>query len=128
MKSKNMKRFSVGIMVLWAAGCLAQTQSGFPIAPPGASDGQLQAKDLEGKRGKLQVDDFTGSFGYSIPIQCAPARDGSDPALALAYSSKGENGWCGVGWKLDLGYIERNTHEGVPVPYSTTTHFSAETI
>jgi RHS repeat-associated protein len=123
MKSKNMKRFSVGIMVLWAAGCLAQTQSGFPIAPPGASDGQLQAKDLEGKRGKLQVDDFTGSFGYSIPIQCAPARDGSDPALALAYSSKGENGWCGVGWKLDLGYIERNTHEGVPVPYSTTTHF-----
>jgi len=123
MKSKNMKRFSFGILVLWTVSCLAQTQSGFPIAPPGASDGQVQAKDLEGKRGKLQVDDFTGSFGYSIPIACAPARNGSEPALALAYSSKGENGWCGVGWKLDLGYIERNTHEGVPIPYSATTHF-----
>ena len=89
------------------------------MAPPGASDEQVQAKDLVGKRGKLQVDDFTGSFGYSIPIPCAPARNGSEPALALAYSSKGENGWCGMGWKLDIGYIERNTQNGIPIPYST---------
>jgi len=121
MKSINVKRFSVGIMVLWTASCLAQTQSGFPIAPPSANDQQIQAKDLEGKRGKLQVDDFTGSFGYSIPIQCAPARNDSQPALALTYSSKNENGWCGVGWKLDVGYIERNTQNGIPIPYSA--HF-----
>jgi RHS repeat-associated protein len=119
----NMKRFSVGIIVLWmAASCLAQSPSGFPVAPPGGSDGQVQAKDLEGKRGKLQVDEFTGSFGYSIPIACAPARNGSEPALALVYSSKGENGWCGVGWKLDIGYIERNTQNGIPVPFSATSH------
>ena len=42
--------------------------------------------------------------------------------MALAYSSKGENGWCGVGWKLDVGHIERNTQNGIPVPYSATTH------
>ncbi len=118
-----MKRVSIGILVLWTVSCLAQTQTGFPIAPPGAADGQVQAKDLEGKRGKLQVDDFTGSFGYAIPIQCAPARNGSEPALALSYSSKGENGWCGVGWKLDIGYIERNTQNGIPIPYSATTHY-----
>lgn len=118
-----MKRLLVGISVLWTAATgLAQTQSGFPVAPPGASDEQVQAKELAGKLGKLQVDDFTGSFGYSIPIACAPARNGSEPALALAYSSKGENGWCGVGWKLDLGYIERNTQNGIPIPYSATTH------
>ena len=124
MKSKNsLKRFSVGIIMLgMAASCLAQSGTGFPVAPQGASDGQVQAKDLEGKRGKLQVDEFTGSFGYSIPIACAPARNGSQPALALTYSSKGENGWCGVGWKLDIGYIERNTQNGIPVPFSATTH------
>jgi hypothetical protein len=122
MKSKNIKRFSVGIIMLgMAASCLAQSGTGFPVASPGASDGQVQAKDLEGKRGKLQVDEFTGSFGYSIPIACAPARNGSEPALALTYSSKGENGWCGVGWKLDIGYIERNTQNGIPIPYSA--HF-----
>ena len=92
------------------------------VPPPGASDQQVQAKDLANKRGKLQVDEFTGSFGYSIPIACAPARNGSQPALALAYSSKGENGWCGFGWKLDVGYIERNTQNGIPVPFSATTH------
>ena len=124
MKAMNkMKRFSAGVIVLWAVAgrCLAQS-SGAPPPPPGASDQQVQAKDLEGKRGKLQVDDFTGSFGYSIPIQCAPARNGSEPALALTYSSKGESGWCGVGWKLDVGYIERNTQNGIPVPFSATTH------
>jgi RHS repeat-associated protein len=130
MKSKNgLKRFSVGVIVLWVAGsCLAQQvyydsgQTQPFVPPPGSSDQQTQAKDLTGKLGKLQVDEFTGSFGYSIPIACAPARNGSQPALALVYSSKGENGWCGVGWKLDIGDIERNTQNGIPIPYSATTH------
>ena len=51
----------------------------------------MQAKDLTGKRGEKQVDPFTGSFGYAIPIQCAPARNGSEPGLALSYSSGGEH-------------------------------------
>ena len=74
-----------------------------------------------GKRGQQKVDLFTGSFGYSIPIACAPARNGSEPNLALAYSSSGENGWCGMGWNLDIGYIERNTRDGFPIAYSTAT-------
>ena len=119
----NLKRFSVGTIVLWTAvgSCLAQTISGASPAPLSASDQQIQAKDLADKSGKLQVDDFTGSFGYSIPIACAPARNGSQPALALAYSSKGENGWCGMGWRLDIGYIERNTQNGFPIQFTTAT-------
>jgi len=120
MKFMNhMKRFSVGIMVLWTASSLAQTISTQPPAPSSASDQQIQAKDLEGKRGQQQVDLFTGSFGYSIPIQCAPARNGSEPNLALVYSSGGDNGWCGMGWKLDIGHIERNTKDGFPIQYTT---------
>ena len=120
---KNVKRFLVALIILWTAleSCPAQTGSGYPVAPPGASDQQVQAKDLADKLGKLQVDDFTGSYGYSIPIACAPARNGSQPALALAYSSKGQNGWCGFGWKLDIGYIERNTQNGFPIQFTTAT-------
>lgn len=119
---KNVKRFSVVFIILWTAleSCLAQNgNSGLSGGPVSASDQQVQATDLIGKRGQQKVDLFTGSFGYSIPIACAPARNGSEPSLALAYSSSGENGWCGMGWNLDIGDIERNTRDGFPIKYST---------
>jgi RHS repeat-associated protein len=127
MKLNNMKRFSVALIVLWTAleSCPAQTvyfdsgQTESVIPPPGASDQQTQTKDLTGKRGQDQVDLFTGSFTYSVPIACAPARNGSEPNLTLGYSSGGENDWCGMGWKLDIGFIERNTKDGFPMKYST---------
>ena len=112
------KWFSIGIMALWTVNGLAQPANNNGGAP-GAFDQQQQARDLTGKRGQQQVDLFTGSFGYSIPINCAPARNGSEPALALVYSSGGDNGWCGMGWKLDIGYIERNTKDGFPIQFTT---------
>ena len=115
-----MKWFVIGIMMLLPVGsCLAQATDGVDRKNSSAADQQALAKDLDGKRGEQQVDLFTGSFGYSIPIQCAPARNGSEPALALRYSSGGDNGWCGMGWKLDIGHIERNTKDGFPIKYST---------
>jgi len=86
---------------------------------PGAWDQQLQARDLTGKRGQEQVDLFTGNFDYDIPINCAPARNGSQPQLGLSYSSGGENDWCGMGWKLEIGYIERNTKDGFPIQFTS---------
>ena len=117
MKFMN-KWGSFGIMALWAANVLAQPVNNNGGAM-GAFDEQQQAKDLTGKRGQQQVDLFTGSFGYSIPINCAPARNGSEPAIALTYSSGADNGWCGMGWKLDIGHIERNTKDGFPIQFST---------
>jgi len=107
-----------GLMFLWAANGMAQPANANGGAP-GVWDQQLQARDLTGKRGQEQVDLFTGSFLYSIPINCAPARNNSQPGLALAYSSGGENGWCGMGWKLEIGYIERNTKDGFPIRLTT---------
>lgn len=107
-----------GMALLWASSGMAQPANANGGAP-GAWDQQLQARDLTGKRGQEQVDLFTGSFLYSIPINCAPARNNSQPALALAYSSGGENGWCGMGWKLGIGYIERNTKDGFPIQLTT---------
>src|SRR5208282_868250 len=116
---KNAQRFSIGVIVIWTVMALAGSDSN--NGPVSASDQQVQAIDLVGKQEQKKVDLFTGSFGYSIPIACAPARNGSEPSLALAYSSGGELGWCGMGWDLNIGYIERNVRDGFPILYSTTT-------
>lgn len=72
-------------------------------------------KTVENQKLDFHADLFTGRFNYSIPIEVPPARGGSEPGIALQYSSSGGNGWCGVGWDLDLGYIERETRLGSPL-------------
>ena len=62
----------------------------------------------------FQPDLFTGRATTAIPIAVPPGRKGVQPSLALSYSSSSRNGWVGVGWALDLGYIERSTKTGVP--------------
>jgi len=104
-----------------STGQTYNSASGSSGGPVSGSDQQVQAADLLGKRGQQKVDLFTGSFGYSIPIACAPARNGSEPNLALAYSSAEQNGWCGMGWNLEIGSIERFTRDGFPIAYSTAT-------
>ena len=125
MKFMNtVKWYSAAIAAVWmtASVCTAQTGSpGNSGGPDSASDQQVQAIDQIAKQQQQKVDLFTGSFAYSIPITCAPARNGSEPKLALGYSSGGDNGWCGMGWNLTIGYIERNTRDGFPIAYSTAT-------
>lgn len=58
---------------------------------------------------------FTGRFNYRVPVEVPPGRQGSEPGIALQYNSAVGNGWCGVGWDLDMGYIQRETRYGVPV-------------
>lgn len=113
----KVKRFGILSVVLLVLLARANSNDG----PVSASDQQVQAIDLAGKKSQQKVDLFTGSFGYSVPIACPPARNGSEPGLALAYSSSGELGWCGMGWDLNIGYIERNARDGFPIVYSTGT-------
>jgi len=68
-----------------------------------------------GSRMNFQADLFTGRFTYSLPIKVAPARQGAEPKIALGYNSAAGNGLCGMGWALDVGYIQRETRHGVPV-------------
>lgn len=62
----------------------------------------------------FQPDLFTGRATTGVPIAIPPGRKGVQPSVGLGYSSSGRNGWLGVGWALDLGYIERSTRKGVP--------------
>jgi len=50
----------------------------------------------------------------------APARQGAEPKLALGYNSGNGNGWCGVGWGLEVGFIQRETRYGVPIRWGAT--------
>lgn len=68
----------------------------------------------------FQTDEFTGGFGYQLPIELPPGRPGATPSLGLGYGSSGGNGWIGVGWSLDAGYVERDGRDGVPILWPTT--------
>ncbi len=63
--------------------------------------------------GEAMVDPFTGSLSTTIPIEVPPGRHGMQPNLALTYWSGGGNSWVGMGWKLEVGAIERQTRFGV---------------
>ncbi|MEO1018291.1 MAG: SpvB/TcaC N-terminal domain-containing protein [Pseudomonadota bacterium] len=68
----------------------------------------------------FQTNSFTGAFSFSVPIVVPPARQGTEPSITLGYNSRGGNSWCGVGWNLDMGFIQREGREGVPIKWDTT--------
>jgi len=115
-----MKKNSLLICALigaaMASSALAQsTPAGNNTLAPLSSESQAPSPSGQTD---FQTDPFTGRFGYTVPLDLAPARHGSAPNLELIYNSANGNSWCGVGWDLDLGYIERETKYGIPVQWS----------
>lgn len=62
----------------------------------------------------FQADLFTGRAQTGVPIFVPPGRKNVQPNLSLNYSSSSGNGWLGMGWGMDIGYIARDTKKGVP--------------
>lgn len=104
------------LLVCLATSVGAQSLSDYGSIPP-LSKPQQDQNDANQKL-DFHTDPFTGRFSYSIPIEVPPARDGSEPGAALEYSSANKNGWCGVGWDLELGFIQRDTRHGVIATFS----------
>lgn len=71
-----------------------------------------------------QTDLMTGAASVNVPIAVPPGRKNIQPNLGLTYSSNSPNGICGVGWRIDLGSIQRNTKRGVP-KYDNTDSYTA---
>ncbi|WP_225837045.1 RHS repeat-associated core domain-containing protein [Streptomyces sp. NK08204] len=67
--------------------------------------------------GKWAVTTGSGAFTYDLPIKLPKAPFGATPDLSLSYNSQSVDGrtsatnnqasWAGMGWDLDVGYIER---------------------
>lgn len=95
-------------------------------APKSPSGGNAQSGGGTAFRNALDgfnVDQFTGAATMSVPLPVPAGRAGIQPNLNLVYRSGGGNGWCGVGWDLDMGYIVRlGEKKGVP-KYDATDRF-----
>src|SRR5919109_1652675 len=119
--SLKIRRFCVSLLVLLHLDARHEIRG---AASPGNNTGPAASMEdpLSASAAKLdyQTDLFSGRFGYTVPIVVPPGRNGSEPSLALRYSSAAENGWCGLGWELEIGYIQRETRNGVPVKWSTS--------
>jgi len=71
----------------------------------------------------FKADDFLGAGSTSIPIAVPPGRKNMQPEINIQYSSASGNGWLGLGWVLNFGYIERSTKTGIPKYDSSDTFY-----
>ncbi|MGH9761793.1 MAG: SpvB/TcaC N-terminal domain-containing protein, partial [Blastocatellia bacterium] len=82
-------------------------------------NGELSATAMPDTLSHLPKADLsTGALTYSYPIVTPPGRNGMEPHLSIDYNSQ-ELGprkitnWFGIGWNLDIPYIERVNKRGV---------------
>lgn len=68
---------------------------------------------IKGIGEKLQVQEFTGSSSFVLPIYASPCRE-ITPNLAVNYSSGSGNSSFGLGWNLNLPKISRKTTKAIP--------------
>ncbi|MFD6555887.1 hypothetical protein ACFWNJ_40115, partial [Streptomyces sp. NPDC058398] len=67
--------------------------------------------------GSWDVSTGSGAFTYNLPVGLPTPAQGSAPTLSLSYNSQSVDGrtsatnnqasWVGMGWDLNIGYIER---------------------
>lgn len=113
-----MKRtMAIGLSVLlFAARSFPQSQDPDTVKTRPPEGGKVESL------GSFSTDSFTGRFSYSVKIAVPPARQGAQPQVALGYGSSAVNGWCGVGWGLGAGSIERDSRDGLPVLWSSVSN------
>ncbi|HEY6392177.1 MAG TPA: SpvB/TcaC N-terminal domain-containing protein [Bryobacteraceae bacterium] len=82
-------------------------------------------RTLEGVGEKLAADPFTGRANLSIPLPLTACRE-AQPSVALDYDSATSNGVFGIGFRLALPAIFRNTRLGIPTYTSADQFVSSE--
>ncbi|MFD0067395.1 RHS repeat-associated core domain-containing protein [Streptomyces sp. NPDC056690] len=81
-----------------------------------SDQGDFRASTLS-PTGSWDVSTGSGAFTYNLPISLPAPPMGSAPPLAMTYNSQSVDGrtsasnnqasWVGMGWDLNVGYIER---------------------
>jgi YD repeat-containing protein len=108
--SKTLLLF-VGFLAFWAVSTFSVFNKVY--AEEGALPPSVRplAPDMHKQ---FKTDLLTGSASFNLPIVLPPGRKEVQPNISLVYSSANSNGWCGVGWDLNLGSIQRSTKGGNP--------------
>lgn len=105
----------------WAWGLLSScliSHAAFAATAPSTPQAAPPVSALK----NYYVDPFTGTANFTIPLTLPPLRGRLPFSLKLVSSSRAGNGWLGVGWKLNLAFIERSTKQGFPA-YDATDQF-----
>lgn len=121
-RSATRRRVAIGVTMALTIGVALQSfaqskgrNSGYTTSTRSLTHSTSVLKALENKTLGNR-----GAFAHSIPIIAVPARHGSEPNLSIDYDSQQMgSSWVGVGWSLELGYIERDGRKGVPVHWTT---------
>lgn len=69
---------------------------------------------IEGLGESFEPELGTGTAAYRVTLDLPPGIAGQTPRLALVYNSGYGNGPLGLGWRLDLPTIQRQTDKGLP--------------
>jgi len=94
--------------------------AGAQVAVPPSSKAPLSL--VLGQPRSLQVAKAYGMATDSLPIIVPPGRHGVEPHLMLSYSSGAGNGVMGMGWDLNIGYVEQDVRNGLPAAVQTDTY------
>ncbi|MEU9737518.1 RHS repeat-associated core domain-containing protein [Streptomyces sp. NPDC048002] len=89
----------------------------YALSTGSSSDqGDYRASTLS-PTGSWDVSTGSGAFTYSLPVSLPTPAMGSAPSLGLSYNSQSVDGrtsatnnqasWVGMGWDLNVGFIER---------------------
>ncbi len=64
----------------------------------------------------------TGTYAMGLPLKLPPVRGAVQPEVRFAYNSGSGNGPLGLGWRLDVPALQRQTDKGLP-QYTTNDTF-----
>ena len=88
-------------LILFTLTPMAQVYAAY--TPPTVTSPSVFTDALQPK-----VDNTSGAFTLSVPIDLPPGRSGLQPNLSLNYNSQNtQNGNLGYGWNLSIPYIQR---------------------
>lgn len=105
--------FLVSGVEVWADGrAVSASKISLPSGPG----------SIEGLGESFEPQLNTGTYSMGLPLKLPPVRGAVQPEVRLAYNSGSGNGPLGLGWRLDVPALQRQTDKGLP-SYTTNDTF-----
>jgi RHS repeat-associated protein len=106
------------LAVLTAALLPAIAWAGEPDGKSGVTPNTIKLPDgpgtLEGIGQSFEPDLNSGTAVFNVPLEVPPGRAGHQPDLNLAYNSGWGQSEVGLGWRISVPCLQRQTDKGLP--------------